>query len=197
MIKRLKHTITFMLLFSMLLGVLSMSGCASGGDAYADNVPKNLINSLNRLDYGMYLDLLYPPLRAGVEKDREQLGLSKEEYMQHLRDINLPFEDKTTRIDHASSITKKKPVTLDDFSLQLLIDDYIFYDDYETIDSALQYDYIIRDSHFQNDGEADAFYEMQFTVVLANTNYYLVSFNINQTPYEEETTQTISETQAE
>lgn len=186
--KRLKHITTFILMFSMIIGVFSMSGCTSGGDAYADNVPKNLLNALNRLDYSAYLDLLYPPLRAGVEKEREELGLSKEEYMQHLRDENLPFEDKTTRIDHASSITKKKPTTMDDFSLELLIDRYIYYDDYETIDSALVYDYIIRDSHFQNDAEATAFYEMQITVVLSNTNYYLASFSISQTPYEESST---------
>ena len=77
---------------------------------------------------------------------------------------------------------------MDDFSLELLIDRYIYYDDYETIDSALVYDYIIRDSHFQNDAEATAFYEMQITVVLSNTNYYLASFSISQTPYEESST---------
>lgn len=183
--KRFKHITTFILLCSMIIGVFSMSGCASGGDAYADNVPKNLLNALNKLDYGMYLDLIYPPLRASIEKEREDLGLSKEEYMQHLKDENYPFEDKTIRIDHASSITKKKPTELDEFSLQLLIDDFIYYDDYETIDSGLVYDYIIRDSHFQSDSDADAFYEMQITVVLSNTNYYLTSFSISQTPYEE------------
>lgn len=186
--KRLKHITTFILMFSMIIGVFSMSGCVSGGDAYADNVPKNLLNALNRLDYGAYLDLLYPPLRADVEKEREALGLSKEEYMQRLKDENLPFEDKTTRIDHASSITKKKPTALDNFSLQLIIDSYIYYDDYVEIDSGLKYDYIIRESHYQSDAEAPAFYEMQITVILANTNYYLTSFSISQTPYKEAAT---------
>lgn len=182
---RVKKIVNLLMVCSLLASTFLLTGCASGGEAVASSVRTKLILALNNLDYDAYYNLAYPALREDITKEKDELGLSDKDYMQHIRDELYPF-DYDTMISE-SSLKFTGNTTYDAEQLKWINDEFIYYDDYVTIDSAKNVDFLIRDYKY-TDETAPALYRADLVIVSADSNYYFVYFSISDTPYEEDAT---------
>lgn len=173
-----------LLVCTLVFSALSFTGCATGGEATQYTVKTKLLTALNGKDYDAYLKLAYPPLREDIEKERKEMNLSEEDYMKYLQDKWFPTENTDMIAEYSKSFSKSEAFT--EAQINSIIDEFIYYDDYEEITKAELFSFLIKDKAFE-DSVAE-FYEMHLIIICANDNYYFVSYEITDTPYVETTT---------
>lgn len=175
---------TLLLVCTLLFSCFSFTGCATGGEATQYTVKTKLLTALNGKDYDAYLKLAYPPLREDIEKERKELGYSETEYMDYLREKWFPTEETDMISEYSKSFSTS--VAFTESQINSIIDEFIYYDDYEKITKAELFSFLIKDKDLAD--ENAVFYEMNLIIICANDNYYFVSYEISKDPYEETTT---------